>query len=376
MAFFLATMLYPYVCSSFAVPLPGQPQDAAQAARDRLVSESLIRLKDVDISGNLKLEGSVFRHALTIRGQNNYFLLARKFRIADLDSDLFQLATTKPNTTEGVRAAQVLSDSGQLSRFLKATSSPDTPVAVGAVAVLGQLDDPSIVPALIRLVPDKAVPRAVRAGATYSLGKTLSGQRQLLALVENSMLPEDLEVSAANVLLGSADEGIRGKAAEYLSLPASADATPLPPISTLLKMKGDSTRGEIIFKMAGTCIKCHLVNGKGKAVGPDLSEIGGKLAREAMIVSILDPSAGISHNYETHNIILNSGNVISGILVTKTPDSITIKTIEAIEKTFAIGDIDEMVKSNVSLMPTDLQKSLTANDLVDLLDYLATLKKR
>ncbi len=375
-AFCLATLFFSCVCSGVAGPLPGEPQDAAQAARDRLVSESLLRLKDVDISGNLKLEGSVVRYALTIRGQDNYFLLARKFRIADLDSDLFHLATTKPSTTEGVRAAQILSESGQLSRFLKAASSPDTPVAVGAVAVLGQLDDPSIAPALIRLVPDKAISRAVRAAATYSLGKTLSGQKQLLALVEASMLPEDLEVSAANVLLGSVDNGIRGKAAEYLSLPASADATPLPPISTLLKMKGDSTRGEIIFNMVGTCIKCHRVNGKGKEVGPDLSEIGNKLAREAMIVSILDPSAGISHSYETHNIILNSGNVVSGILITKTPDSITIKTIEAIEKTFAIGDIDEMVKSNVSLMPADLQKVMTANDLVDLLEYLATLKKR
>ena len=34
-----------------------------------------------------------------------------------------------------------------------------------------------------------------------------------------------------------------------------------------------------------------------------------------------------------------------------------------------------MVKSNVSLMPADLQKALTAKDLVDLLDYLSSLKK-
>ncbi len=352
-----------------------EPDDAAQAARDRLVSESLLRLKDVDIAGNAKLEGSVLRHALSIRAQDNYFLLAQRFRIPDLDADLFQLATTRARSTEGVRAAQVLSAAGQLSRLFQAASGADIPVAIGAVTVLGELDDPMIVPVLIRLVPAKNIPRPVRARAVYSLGKTRAGQERLLGLVEDALLPGDLKVSAANVLLGSRNDTIRGKAGKYLSLPATADATPLPPIPALLAMKGDRARGEIVFQKVGTCIQCHRVSGKGKEVGPDLTEIGSKLAPEAMIVSILDPSAGISHNYETHNIVLNSGNVLSGILVTKTPDSITIKTVEAIEKTVAVADIEEMVKSNVSLMPADLQKALTAKDLVDLLDYLSSLKK-
>ena len=365
------------LCSALPAPaiFSAEPDDAAQAARDRLVSESLLRLKDVDISGNAKLEGSVLRHALSIRAQDNYFLLAQRFRIPDLDADLLSLATTRASSTEGVRAAQVLSAAGQISRLFEAASGADIRVAMGAVTVLGELDDPMIVPVLIRLVPGKNIPRPVRSRAVYSLGKTRAGQELLLGLVEDALLPEDLKVSAANVLLGSRDGTIRGKASKYLSLPATADATPLPPIPALLAMKGERARGEIVFQKVGTCIQCHRVNGKGKEVGPDLTEIGSKLAPEAMIVSILDPSAGISHSYETHNIVLNSGNVLSGILVTKTPDSITIKTVEAIEKTVAVADIDEMVKSNVSLMPADLQKALTAKDLVDLLDYLSSLKK-
>ena len=135
-------------------------------------------------------------------------------------------------------------------------------------------------------------------------------------------------------------------------------------------------KGLGVFNKVGTCAKCHRIRGVGKEVGPDLSEIGGKLSREALFVSILDPSAGISHSYETYNIILESGNVLSGILVSQTDDSITIRTLEAIDKSIAKGEIDEMVKSGVSMMPADLQKVMTASDLVDVIEFLLTLKKQ
>ena len=54
-----------------------------------------------------------------------------------------------------------------------------------------------------------------------------------------------------------------------------------------------------MFHTTGTCIQCHQVNGLGKEVGPNLSEIGKKLTKQALFESILYPSAGISHNFET-----------------------------------------------------------------------------
>jgi len=364
-------------CAIRLLPALGTEEPSpAQLARDRVVVESLLRIKNIDITGNDKLQASVVRYAATIRGQEPYFRLAQRFRIAALDEDLFKLAISDPSGTPGVRSAQVLASAGQLSRFIQATRSTDTAVAVGAATVLGQLDDPGIPPALISLIPDKAISRSIRTAATYSLGKSLAGQRALLHVVQEKQLPEDLTVSATNALFSSPDMKIREGAAEHLTLPPTADATPLPPIPVLLKQPGDQLLGKVVFNKAGTCIKCHRVRGEGKEVGPDLSEIGSKLTKEALLVSILDPSAGISHNYETYNIVLNSGNIISGILVSKTAESITIKTVEAIDKVFALSDIEEMAKSPVSLMPADIQKAMTANDLVNLLAFLSTLKKQ
>ena len=125
------------------------------------------------------------------------------------------------------------------------------------------------------------------------------------------------------------------------------------------------------------CIRdrCHKVRGAGKEVGPDLSEIGTKLSAQALYVSILDPSAGISHNYESYILVTAEGTVLTGIKVSDSATQITIKTAEAVERTFAKEDLEEVIKQPTSLMPEDLQKNLSAKDLVDLVEYLKTLKK-
>ena len=85
---------------------------------------------------------------------------------------------------------------------------------------------------------------------------------------------------------------MRKAAEELFPLPASRDSEPLPPLAELLNRKGDVAMGRIVFHSTGTCTKCHVVNGLGREIGPNLSEIGKKLAKPAMFESILYPSAG------------------------------------------------------------------------------------
>ena len=108
---------------------------------------------------------------------------------------------------------------------------------------------------------------------------------------------------------------------------------------------------------------------------PDLSEIGSKLSREDMYVNILNPSAAVSHNYETYSLLTVDGTSITGILVNQTDDEVTLKTADAILKTVAADDIEQLKKQSISLMPADLQKNLTVQNLLDLVDYLVLLKK-
>ena len=82
-----------------------------------------------------------------------------------------------------------------------------------------------------------------------------------------------------------------------------------------------------------------------------------------MLTSILDPNAGISHNYETYTLVLESGNVINGIMTSRTPESVTIKDAKAISRTFKTSEIEVIKKENTSLMPADISSSSGASRL-------------
>ena len=71
----------------------------------------------------------------------------------------------------------------------------------------------------------------------------------------------------------------------------------------------------------------------------------------------------------------DDGKLISGILVSKTDDEVVLKDAEAIVHTLKTAELEEIKKLPTSLMPADLQKLLSAQDLVDVVEYLITLKK-
>ena len=216
----------------------------------------------------------------------------------------------------------------------------------------------------------------VRSEAIKALGQWTEGQKFVLQQVVLGSLENDLRFPAANILLTSQDTTVREEAAKYLTLPSSAENRPLPAMAQLLQMRGDSARGLEVFTQAGTCAKCHRVNGAGTEIGPDLSEVGSKLSSEAMYESILNPSAGISPNYEMYTALLSDGRILSGVLISKTADEVVLKDKEAVLLKISTNELDEFSKQQKSLMPDDLQKLLTEQQLIDVIEYLQSLKKQ
>ena len=113
----------------------------------------------------------------------------------------------------------------------------------------------------------------------------------------------------------------------------------------------------------------------GKNVGPNLSEIGKKLSKEALWESMLFPSAAISHNFENWLVVDTDGNQFSGLLVSETDAAIELKDAKGLVRSIPKASIEEQKKQDISLMPADLQKTLTVAELVDVVEYLTTLKE-
>ena len=370
MKIFLLIILVTFPCQ---IALGAEP--AAVSAKDKLIVETVLRLKDFDIESSAPAKAAMLRYLRAQPGTNQYFELIGRFKLREIADDLAQFCLEHADETSGVRGAELLFQMQREQTLQTMIDGEDETKAAAAVKLIGHAGGKKTVSMLRPLITSATTPVAVRTAAVSALGRSSDGQKEILALVTSGKLPDELKFAAANVLLSSGDKAIVEEAARYLELPATADRQPLPPVAELVKRKGDANAGGIVFRQAGTCIKCHKVRGEGKEVGPDLSEIGSKLSREAMYVSILDPSAAISHNFETYSVLTDEGTVVAGLLISETDDSVTLRTNEGIDKRIDRDTIELLKKQTTSLMPQDLQRQMTAAQLVDLVEYLMILKK-
>jgi putative heme-binding domain-containing protein len=154
----------------------------------------------------------------------------------------------------------------------------------------------------------------------------------------------------------------------------SAGAHPVPPIKERTSRRGDPRKGRVVFATTGTCAKCHAVNSEGKDVAPNLSEIGAKLSRVAPYESNLFPSAAINHTFATYTVVLSKVNVLSGIVISRADEALFLKGNDAIARTYSASEVEEIKEQPTSLIPSDLQQALTPDDLVNVAEYLTTLR--
>ncbi len=355
------------VLASLAV---GKHSDQAE-----ITALALKHLGRVNVKNSPSLAAAIERALVQSQGTKRYVDIVSQFGIAKHYPDVLQIAQANADGQLGVEAIRVVLAANQTPLIQKAIDSTDAKAAEGTVLALGNSADGRVLGLLMPIVNDAQRSDELRRQAVRAVAKTRNGAAQLVKLATTGKLHPTLKDAAGAALHGAQWPDIKQQAAKLFPLPATKNNKPLPPVDQLVKMKGDIAKGKVVFNTTGTCAKCHIVNKEGKEVGPNLSEIGGKLSRQAFITSILFPNAGISHNFETYVVVLESGNTVNGILTSQTGDSISIKSADAITRTFKKSEVEEMSKQNISLMPADLQKVMTAEDLVDVVEYLTTLKK-
>ncbi len=195
-------------------------------------------------------------------------------------------------------------------------------------------------------------------------------------LPKKNTLPADLKLTASAALNAVRWENLKAEAAKLLPLPQGREAQPLPPVSELVKLKGDPIKGAAVFRSENVaCHKCHQVNGEGIDFGPNLSEIGTKLGKDALYESILNPSAGISFGFEGWLLTLKNEDEAYGLIVSETADELALKTAAGVVTRYKKSDLASRAKQKLSIMPEGLQQGMVRQELVDLVEYLASLKK-
>ncbi len=144
---------------------------------------------------------------------------------------------------------------------------------------------------------------------------------------------------------------------------------------------GNAARGKQLFNGSAVCATCHMIQGKGGRLGPDLTASGSSRSTEYIVDSVRNPSRRLaqglseamkefSQEYETVTVTDERGQKFQGVVLNE--DNFTLQMLDTREQLhlFEKDKLRSLAKSRESLMPKYDEKMLPEKDLQDIVAYL------
>jgi len=211
-----------------------------------------------------------------------------------------------------------------------------------------------------------------RAPAIVSTATSMRGQRsdaQLMAIVKNG-IPGSAMPAWGNRL---SDGDIASIGAFIHALRGNALDNPLP---------GDVAHGEAVFWGKGGCGSCHAISGRGNVVGPDLTNIAAMRKSTAIGDALTKAEHRVYGDggvhlpspppmeYEPVTVVTKAGQTIQGVMRNQDAWSVQFVSLDGKLHSFDRADLRSITIKPGSIMPTDYDKRLSADEFKDLMAFL------
>jgi putative heme-binding domain-containing protein len=217
-------------------------------------------------------------------------------------------------------------------------------------------------------------PEQHQAAVNELLSKT-SGALMLLSAIDANKLTKERRTQAVELAFKHDGVLVRGLFERFLPEEQRTKrlGSTINP-QDILRLDGSVERGRALFlTTAGVqCKNCHQVGKEGKAVGPELSQIGKKYNRGQLLESVLFPSKLIDPKYVTQLVETVDGRVVTGVLVETNEEVMILKDPQAKEVRIPRDEIEFAAPQQKSLMPELLLQDMTAQQVADLIEFLAS----
>jgi putative membrane-bound dehydrogenase-like protein len=300
-------------------------------------------------------------------------------RMKGLAADVLQMAETEDSDVaircqalETLMAIPEFTAGTALQRLLNDKNSQVRDKALQALA------DRRDFKTLKKVLADDQVAVDLKKEVCKRLMESDGGPLALRQMLEHSTAMEAVQQDVIAAAVIHPDANVRTLFEKYIpedQRPKKLGGTIKP--EDILALSGDAKRGESIFKLstAAQCKNCHRVNNAGGDVGPDLSNIGSKYEKAALLETILDPSKAISHEYKSAMVETVNGQVFVGIVVQNNNVRVVLKDINGKLIRIKTADVETLKEVPKSLMPDLVLQEVSAQDAADLLAYMMTLNK-
>jgi putative heme-binding domain-containing protein len=150
---------------------------------------------------------------------------------------------------------------------------------------------------------------------------------------------------------------------------------------------GNAAKGDTLFHGTAGCAMCHMVNGKGGRLGPELSSIGEARSVDSLVESVRNPNRRLAwgliestkefpQEYLSVNVETADGQKFSGVVLNE--DNFTLQMMDMREQIhlFEKDKLKTCEISRDSRMPAYDSKTLSDNDLQDIIAYLVSVSAK
>jgi len=293
--------------------------------------------------------------------------------IRDVVAAMKQIAEDRAQpVARRVSAVRLLAFAGfdQAGQTLLRLVDPEQPSTLQAAAVraLGSHHDDRVATSLLAAGHFATYPPSLRDEVLSILIAQSHHLGGLLAALEDGRVPIGaIDALHRRELTQHRDPEIRRRAAQLFGTVQGDRAKVYEAYKDVVTAKADPRSGRAVFRRE--CASCHRLDQEGYAVGPDLFGIRNQ-PKPAILLHLLVPDHEITQGFSAYTLATKDGRVLTGLVTSETPASITLRQPLGKEDTILRTEIDEISASPQSLMPQGLEKSISRQEFADLLAYL------
>ncbi|HEY0056341.1 MAG TPA: PVC-type heme-binding CxxCH protein [Pedobacter sp.] len=344
-------------------------------ANDSEFNKLVLRHMDVNtVKGSSAAQNAMKLVLKSLAGTPDYIELVSKYELKSERNNLIELAISKPNEGVGKDAASLLLKFDGNSLINGVLQGNDNQRKQSLLQSFARVGSKEALNTLTKVALSSSYPMSVRKVAAEMIGKSWTGEDLVISLLKENKVPAELVPSLVAGVSGAWRSGIRKEAATYLPNAQAEAEKRSATMSELLALKPNVVNGKAVFSRS--CNVCHMVNKEGFDFGPKLSEIGSKLPKESLYEAIVHPSSGISFGFEGWQLNMKDGSALSGIISSKTETDIDLKYPGGVKQRIKTTEVKSLAEMKESMMPEGIDKSLSNQEMSDLLEYLASLKKK
>ena len=221
-----------------------------------------------------------------------------------------------------------------------------------------------------QIILDERQSKDERRWRTKEMSMDSVGGQLLIGMMAENKLPAILLPVVQEHIFNNPDLSVRIQAGKYVK--RNPDGKTFS-IEAIVQLQGDGAVGKTNF--TNSCGSCHRMGATGNNIGPDLSTIGKKFDKPALLDAIINPNAAIVFGYESWLVNTTDGESVFGFLIADNKQSLVIKDISGAKHVISQAKISSKRKQDAGLMPDPAAMGLSEKNIADIAAFLLSAKE-